>query len=65
MYLLQRLQSEEGEHEVVATASGVFGYEGGILDSPESGVSIVIPKGAIPQGVQQNIYFKVSCVRHL
>ncbi|CAN7940261.1 unnamed protein product [Ixodes hexagonus] len=45
--------------EVVATASGVFGAPGGILSSPETGVSIVIPAGAIPEGVSQEIFFKV------
>lgn len=45
--------------EVVATASGVFGVQGGCLSSPETGVSIVIPAGAIPEGVQQEVFFKV------
>ena len=30
-----------------------------MLESKETGVSIVIPKGAIKLGVQQEIYFKV------
>lgn len=38
---------------------GVFGEEGGILTSVESGVSIVIPPGALPSGVKQEIYFTV------
>ncbi|KAK3595450.1 hypothetical protein CHS0354_003441 [Potamilus streckersoni] len=46
-------------HTVIATARGVFDSNGGILESPETGVSIVIPKGAISSGVQQEIYFKV------
>ncbi|EEC09898.1 tight junction protein tama, putative [Ixodes scapularis] len=45
--------------EVVATASGVFGAAGGCLSSPETGVSIVVPQGAIPEGVSQEIFFKV------
>ncbi|XP_052695379.1 tight junction protein ZO-1-like isoform X9 [Crassostrea angulata] len=49
----------EGNHTVVATARGVFDHQGGVLESPETGVSIVIPKGAIPEGVSQEIYFKV------
>ncbi|XP_056003424.1 interferon-induced very large GTPase 1-like [Ostrea edulis] len=52
-------QSIEGNHTVVATARGVFDHQGGVLQSPETGVSIVIPKGAIPDGVKQEIYFKV------
>uniref|UniRef100_A0ABM0LZP6 Tight junction protein ZO-1 n=2 Tax=Saccoglossus kowalevskii TaxID=10224 RepID=A0ABM0LZP6_SACKO len=46
-------------HTVVATARGVFDYNGGCLSSVESGVSIIIPKGAIPENIQQEIYFKV------
>ncbi|XP_061190159.1 tight junction protein ZO-1-like isoform X3 [Saccostrea echinata] len=49
----------EGNHTVVATARGVFDHQGGVLESPETGVSIVIPKAAIPEGVTQEIYFKV------
>ncbi|XP_077993020.1 tight junction protein ZO-1-like isoform X2 [Glandiceps talaboti] len=51
-------EADDG-HTVVATARGVFDHNGGCLSSVESGVSIVIPKGAIPDGVQQEIYFKV------
>ena len=43
----------------MATARGTFTSAGGVLSSPESGVSIVIPEGAIPDGVEQQIYFKV------
>ena len=50
--------TEDG-HTVVATARGVFDSNGGVLESKETGVSIIIPKGAIPEGVQQEIYFKV------
>lgn len=46
-------------HRVVATARGTFDHNGGELVSEETGVSIVIPKGAIPEGVKQEIYFKV------
>jgi hypothetical protein len=44
----------------VATARGTFDVSGGVLSSVETGVSIVIPRGAIPPGVQQEIYFKVG-----
>ncbi|KAK6635505.1 hypothetical protein RUM44_000757 [Polyplax serrata] len=44
---------------VVATARGIFTHEGGILESQETGVSLRVPPGAIPHGVQQEIYFKV------
>ncbi|XP_039261919.2 tight junction protein ZO-1-like isoform X2 [Styela clava] len=45
--------------QVVATARGMFDSDGGVLSSVETGVSIMIPKGAIPAGVKQEIYFKV------
>ncbi|XP_023725943.1 tight junction protein ZO-1 isoform X4 [Cryptotermes secundus] len=45
--------------EVVATARGVFTHEGGTLSSPDTGVAIIIPPGALPIGSQQEIYFKV------
>ena len=44
---------------MVATARGVFNSNGGVLSSIETGVSIIIPQGAIPEGVEQEIYFKV------
>nr|QRF78342.1 ZO1 [Phoronopsis harmeri] len=49
----------EDNHTVVATANGVFDHKGGVLESKETGVSIIIPNGAIPEGIQQEIYFKV------
>lgn len=52
-------ESLDEDTQVVATARGKFTSQGGVLSSPESGVSIVIPEGAIPPGVEQEIYFKV------
>jgi len=49
----------DDDAQVVATASGEFDSNGGVLSSVETGVSIVIPKGAIRPGVKQPIYFKV------
>ncbi|XP_056134829.1 tight junction protein ZO-1 isoform X3 [Lampris incognitus] len=49
---------DEG-HTVVATARGIFNSNGGVLSSIETGVSIIIPQGAIPDGIEQEIYFKV------
>lgn len=43
----------------MATARGIFNSNGGVLSSIETGVSIIIPQGAIPEGVEQEIYFKV------
>ncbi|XP_019909403.2 tight junction protein ZO-1 isoform X5 [Esox lucius] len=51
-------EEDEG-HTVVATARGIFNCNGGVLSSIETGVSIIIPQGAIPEGVEQEIYFKV------
>ena len=53
------MDSHDVGHTVVATARGVFDSNGGVLESGDTGVSIVIPKGAIQTGVQQEIYFKV------
>ncbi|XP_076839346.1 tight junction protein 1 [Brachyhypopomus gauderio] len=50
---------DEDLHTVVATARGIFNCNGGVLSSIETGVSIIIPQGAIPEGVEQEIYFKV------
>lgn len=44
---------------MVATARGIFNSNGGVLSSIETGVSIIIPQGAIPENVEQEIYFKV------
>ncbi|XP_054751278.2 tight junction protein ZO-1-like isoform X1 [Lytechinus pictus] len=52
------LRSDEGQ-EVVDTVRGTFDGNGGVLDSPSTGVSIHIPKGAIPDGYSQELYFKV------
>ncbi|CAI9739573.1 junction ZO-1-like isoform X4 [Octopus vulgaris] len=49
----------DGKHTILATAKGVFGYDGGILESKVTGVSIFIPKGALPEGADQEIYFNV------
>lgn len=44
---------------MIATARGVFDHKGGTLTSEETGVSIIIPPGAITKGTKQEIYFKV------
>lgn len=54
-----RHESTNSKKDVVATARGVFDYNGGVLSSLETGVSLVIPEAAIPYGQQQEIYFKV------
>lgn len=56
---LEDEEEEDEGHTVVATARGIFNSNGGVLSSIETGVSIIIPQGAIPEGVEQEIYFKV------
>ncbi|XP_042227784.1 tight junction protein ZO-1-like isoform X6 [Homarus americanus] len=55
----RRSVADEGKHKVIATARGVFDHKGGTLTSEETGVSIVIPPGAITKGTKQEVYFKV------
>ncbi|CAE1291025.1 TJP1 [Acanthosepion pharaonis] len=59
LFFLCFLKELDTRHTVVATAKGVFGYEGGVLESKATGVSIFVPKGALPEGSEQEIYFKV------
>lgn len=57
-HLIDIFRLDDGRDEgqtVVATARGVFDHNGGVLESKETGVSIVIPEGALPEGVQQNL----------
>ncbi|XP_042180175.1 tight junction protein ZO-1 isoform X3 [Oncorhynchus tshawytscha] len=56
--VLEDDEEDEG-HTVVATARGIFNCNGGVLSSIETGVSIIIPQGAIPDSIEQEIYFKV------
>ncbi|KAG1660238.1 Tight junction protein ZO-1 [Nymphon striatum] len=44
---------------VIAKAKGKFTCKGGALVSEETGVSLHIPPGALPEGTDQEIYFKV------
>ncbi|GFX29519.1 tight junction protein ZO-1 [Trichonephila clavipes] len=53
------LDETDANHSVIASASGVFGFEGGALASKETGVTVIIPPGAISEGEQHEIYFKV------
>ncbi|OQV26205.1 Tight junction protein ZO-1 [Hypsibius exemplaris] len=45
--------------EVIAEVRGFFDHNGGELSSEETGVSLVIPPGALPHGIRQEVYFKV------
>ncbi|CAL1264673.1 unnamed protein product [Larinioides sclopetarius] len=53
------LEESDANHSVIASASGVFGTEGGTLASKETGVTVIIPPGAISEGEKHEIYFKV------
>ncbi|XP_071033804.1 tight junction protein ZO-1 isoform X2 [Parasteatoda tepidariorum] len=57
--LRKKYEDTEDGHSVIASAQGVFGYEGGTLTSRETGVTILIPPGAISEGERHEIYFKV------
>ena len=50
---------EQKRNQFSPKPSPPFDYNGGVLSSLETGVSLVIPEGAIPYGQQQEIYFKV------
>ncbi|CAF1638465.1 unnamed protein product, partial [Adineta ricciae] len=54
-----RSYSSQDPCDVIGGARGVLGYYGGKLVCPLTGVSISVPIGAIPEGVQQEIYFQV------
>ncbi|XP_067941687.1 tight junction protein ZO-3-like isoform X2 [Watersipora subatra] len=47
-------------HIVLDTVSGVIDSAGGVLSSESTGVSLYFPHNAIPNGVRQEVYFKVS-----
>ena len=49
-------------HILLDIVKGVFDSSGGILSSESTGVSIYLPPNAIPNGVNQQIYFKVGTV---
>ncbi|GIY97117.1 tight junction protein ZO-1 [Caerostris extrusa] len=53
------LEETDVNHSVIASAQGVFGCEGGALASKETGVTVIIPPGAISEGERHEIYFKV------
>jgi len=52
-------QYQQDEPKVIATARGIFDHRGGLLESTETGVSVYVPAGALPEGKKQEIYFKV------
>lgn len=44
---------------VIGSARGIIDYYGGKLSCPLTGVSLYIPMGAIPEGIEQEIFFEV------
>lgn len=59
MHLRSTPGEESGQHSVIDTAHGYFDESGGVLTSDKTGVSVVIPKGALKGRTKQEIYFKV------
>ncbi|XP_015793036.1 tight junction protein ZO-1 [Tetranychus urticae] len=51
--------SVDSNQHVLAIAKGIFDHKGGTLHCDETGVTLIIPEGAIPMNVQQELYFKV------
>ncbi|CAF1119374.1 unnamed protein product [Rotaria sordida] len=54
-----RSYSIQDGSNVIGSARGIMDYYGGKLSCPLTGVSLFIPMGAIPEGIQQEIYFQV------
>ncbi len=44
---------------VIANIDGIFDSRGGILDCPNTGVSVYIPEDSIPKDTSYEVYFKV------
>ncbi|CAF0817936.1 unnamed protein product [Didymodactylos carnosus] len=51
--------TNQDEDNVIGSARGIMDYYGGTLSCPKTGVSIIVPEGAIPHNIKQEIYFKV------
>lgn len=54
-----RSYSIQDGSNVIGSARGIIDYYGGKLSCPLTGVSLYIPMGAIPEGIQQEIFFEV------
>ncbi|CAF3701534.1 unnamed protein product [Rotaria socialis] len=54
-----RLYSLQDECNIIGGARGVMDYFGGKLSCSLTGVSVSVPVGALPEGVQQEIFFHV------
>jgi len=59
LFLYRPNTNRGDECNVIGTARAIMDYFGGTLSCPKTGVSITVPKGAIPDGIQQEIYFQV------
>jgi tight junction protein 1 len=44
---------------IIASANGIFDSNGGVLESADTGVSLTVPEGAIADGINFDLYFKV------
>lgn len=55
----KEMQQEDDAATIIEHVSDVVDAGGGTLNCPQSGVMLIIPEGAIKDGVQQEIYVKV------
>ncbi|EFO28081.2 hypothetical protein LOAG_00393 [Loa loa] len=53
------ITSTDSNATVIEHATGMIDVRGGRLSCPKTGVSLIIPEGAINEGIQQEIYVKV------
>lgn len=44
---------------IIASANGIFDFNGGTLESADTGVCLTVPEGAIAEGCSFDLYFKV------
>ncbi|CAG9539268.1 unnamed protein product [Cercopithifilaria johnstoni] len=55
----ETIKSVDSNATVIEHATGMIDIRGGRLSCPKTGVSLIIPEGAISEGIQQEIYVKV------
>ncbi len=58
-FFYSRSYSIQDGSNVIGRARGIIDYYGGKLSCPLTGVSLHVPIGAIPEGIEQEIYFEV------
>jgi len=58
-------EKEDNRHTAAAIARVVFNSNGSVLSSTETGVGIFIPQGAILEGTEQELCFKVCRLKSM